>query len=590
MKFSSLFKSALIVIFTLCAAKGVAQTPQYEYPYGTSGNAIPLGNTGSTGGSWYNQRSQFLYHAGFYTPAAPPAGLITAIYFKITQNSIATTFTDFKVSIGNTTLTALSASYVTGLTQAINATSMSFPSVSANGWLKIPLTTPVTVDLTKNIIVDVSMSTINGGAAGGYDIQTGSAAPGTGNNHVYTYNANQTPVARAMSYRFGFDIVTCSTAVTTDPVAAITCEEDDATFTMAGQDIGTYQWQVSNNGSPFSDLTDGSQYSGATSGTLTVKDAPFSSNGNLYRCIIAKPGCKDTTKDAPLTVNGLVKLSPMPAKDTTCIGSTEDLVLKGNGSITGHRWQVYVANVGYIDVPQAPPYIHMGNVLRISGVPDTLNGSMFRCIVDGICDMATSTELQLTVRPIPSVGVPPIDTFVKPGMTAVFVVQATAAGARYQWQAAPPTGNFVNLNEGGIYTGTQGTVLAVKGVSTVQNNFRFRCIVMSDLMCNSPGDTSDEAILTVETTSVNDIDGDGVQLVVYPNPANASDLYIAANASMAGRTLEYKIVDKTGRMIMNGAVAKDNTRIDISKLPADVYMIQLTQQGKPVAQTRFTRL
>src|SRR5690606_13727464 len=133
----------------------------------SGGNAIPLGNTGSKGGSWYDCRSQFLYKPAYFTPALPSGtATISAIYFKISQNSIATTYTDFKVSIGNTTLATLSAQYETGLTSAINEKKKSFPAVSAGGWLKIELTNPVTVDLTKALIVDVAQAEVNGGAAG----------------------------------------------------------------------------------------------------------------------------------------------------------------------------------------------------------------------------------------------------------------------------------------------------------------------------------------------------------------------------------------------------------------------------------------
>ncbi len=573
---------ALCIISCVCVK---AQTPQHEYAYGSSGNAIPLGNPTS---SWSNYKSQFLYHPGFYTPTAPPVGLITAVYFKIASNCNATVFSNLIVSLGNTTQTALTTTYVTGLTQGLNATTFNAPSVSSGGWLKITLTTPVMIDFTKPLVVDVSQTSINGGSAGGYDIQTGTGPVG-GNAHTYGNTGLTTGTARTLTYRFGFDVITCSTAVTHSPVAATICEEDGTDFTMAGVDIGTYQWQVNQNGGSFSDVTDGSIYSGAQTGTLSVNNVPYSANGSAYRCIIAKPGCKDTTDEAVLTVNGLVKLEPLDAKDTTCITATKDLVIKGDGSIVNYRWQVLVPGVGYVDVPTAPPYTHLGHVLRITGVPDTLDGGKFRCIVDGICDTAISTELELNVAPIPSVGLSPRDTFVKPGSIAIFKAEATAAGARYQWQAAPPLGNFVNLNDGGIYSGVKTSQLIVKGISTVQNNFRFRCIIMSSLLCNSPGDTSDEAVLSVDKTSVNNIDGT-VSIVLYPNPANASDLYISSTVMASGRKFGYKIVDKTGRVIKAGALSDNNTRIDIGGLAADIYIVQITEQGRIVAQEKFTRL
>jgi hypothetical protein len=46
-----------------------------------------------------------------------------------------------------------------------------------------------------------------------------------------------------------------------------------------------YHWQI-NNGSLFADITDNSLYSGGTTDTLTITNAPDSLYGNQYRCKI----------------------------------------------------------------------------------------------------------------------------------------------------------------------------------------------------------------------------------------------------------------------------------------------------------------
>ncbi len=382
--------------------------------------------------------------------------------------------------------------------------------------------------------------------------------------------------------------ISCSTEIVKQAVDSTICEEENASFTVNAVDVTNYQWQI-DLGSGFNDVVNNANFSGSNTATIGINNAGFDLNGSIYRVIATKSICKDTSDEAILTVNGLVNLQNLKPTDTTCITATKDLQVKADGSIVNFQWQIFVPGVGYVDVPTAPPYTHLGHVLRITGVPDTLDGSRFRCIVNGICDADTTTNLRLTVAPIPSVGLSPRDTFLKPGSIAIFKAEATAAGARYQWQAAPPLGNFVNLNDGGIYSGVKTSQLIVKGISTVQNNFRFRCIIMSSLLCNSPGDTSDEAVLSVDKTSVNNIDGT-VSMVLYPNPANASDLYISSNVMASGRKFEYKIVDKTGRVIKAGALSDNNTRIDIGGLAADIYIVQITEQDRIVAQEKFTRL
>lgn len=56
-------------------------------------------------------------------------------------------------------------------------------------------------------------------------------------------------------------------------------------FTLTGVDVTSYQWQVSTNGGGiFTDIIPGAPYSGETTNTLTISDAPVSMTGYKYRC------------------------------------------------------------------------------------------------------------------------------------------------------------------------------------------------------------------------------------------------------------------------------------------------------------------
>lgn len=584
MNISIYAKTFLLVLCTVVSVGAKAQTPAYEFAFGSAGDPVPLGSSNSKT-DYSDYRSQFLYPAGKFTPATPTTGTITAIYFKIASKSVATTYTNFKVSIGNTSLLTLT-NYVTGLTQAVNDPTRAFPALNAGDWLKIELTTPVTVDFSQPIIVDISQDKMTSPPAG-YDIMT-DAPLMKGNTQLYSTPASSTKVsARGILYRFGFDLMTCSTSVTKQPVDAVVCENMATSIIMEGDDVGTYQWQV-DAGNGFVDIKDDGIYSGTKTNELTTKSTPGNFNNNKYRCIVSKMKCEDTTDEVKMQVDPLVALQPLKPLDTACLNSVKDLSINAKGAVNSYKWQVYTTSGGFVDVDNHPLYTNMGNVLRINGVHDTLNGGRFRCIVNGVCNTETSTELKLNVTPVPVVAASPRDTFVSPGKTIKFEVGATSAGASYQWQAAAPGGNFVNLNNGGIYSGVKTNTLYVTGVSTVQNNYRFRCVVMSSAMCNMPGDTSDVAVLSVNKTSVDNIDG-VFDMVLYPNPANASDLYIS-NITIEGRDLKYRIVDKTGRVVITGALPDNNTRIDISQLVADIYMVQITEQERIVAQEKFTRL
>lgn len=386
---------------------------------------------------------------------------------------------------------------------------------------------------------------------------------------------------------------TCSTQVTQQPVDKTICENQQAVFSITAQDVTSYKWQV-DEGSGYVDVANNTNYAGANTSSLTVKNAPFAFNGYHYRCLASKgtsASCADTSDEVVLTVNGLVKLDKLPAKDTTCVNATKDLEVKGSGSITGYKWQIFITGQGYIDVPNQAPFVHLGNKLQIVGVPDTMDGTRFRCLVDGVCDAATSTELLLTVSLIPTVAVPPADVNTTQGNNAIFEVQASATGARYQWQVAAPD-TFVNINDGGIYSGVKTSKLTVLGVSRVQNGYKFRCIVRSGPQCNAPGDISDFGTLYVEPpASVGGLDNNDM-IVLYPNPTGTNELFIRTNPNLNGQELKYKVTDKMGRTVMVGNMSgTDKTMVDVARLSADMYLIQIVDaNNNTIAKSRFTKL
>lgn len=384
--------------------------------------------------------------------------------------------------------------------------------------------------------------------------------------------------------------ITCSTQVNQQPADKTVCENQQATFSITAQDVTSYKWQV-DEGTGFFDLANGINYSGVTTATLTVNNTPFGFDGNMYRCLVAKntsSACADTSDEVLLTVHGLVKLDDLKPRDTTCINAVKNIEVKAQGSITSYKWQMLLPGQGYVDIPQQPPFQLTGNKIIINGVPDTLDGTRFRCMVVGMCDSVVSKELLLTVSLVPKVAVPPADVLAKQGDNVTFEVQASAAGARYQWQVAAPD-TFVNINDGGIYQGAKSNKLTVWGVSRVQDGFKFRCEVKSGPQCNAPGDTSSFAVLSVTPpASVGSIAGEEL-MVLYPNPTNG-DLYIKTNINTTN-DLKYKVIDKTGRTVIVGAVSNNNTKIQVGKLASDIYLVQIIDaDNNTIATSRFTKL
>lgn len=89
--------------------------------------------------------------------------------------------------------------------------------------------------------------------------------------------------------------------ITTQPSNSSGCNSS-FTVVASGKTPLSYQWQE-NSGSGFASITNGGIYSGATSSTLAITDAPMTMNGYLYRCVITDPlGYNVTSNSATLAL------------------------------------------------------------------------------------------------------------------------------------------------------------------------------------------------------------------------------------------------------------------------------------------------
>lgn len=247
----------LILVFALFLSfsnQGFAQTPQYTYTNNANGgNYIPFGS-----GTWSTYRSQFIYFPGDFPGLGTTPGFITSVYFKAYFATSGFVISDLQVDLGNTSVTSLT-SYVTGLTTGRPAQTLNVGSVNAGDWFEIPLATPVYVDPTQPIVVDIiKTSTTNGIPvyAGGTPVNSSY----TGNTHAYSSSATGTPSTRRYSYQFGFDYFAgfpCDDtpkAVIDGPI--IVCPnkkfklKPDKYYADA-----TYKWEFSNNGVAWSNFT-----------------------------------------------------------------------------------------------------------------------------------------------------------------------------------------------------------------------------------------------------------------------------------------------------------------------------------------------
>ncbi|WP_246296652.1 T9SS type B sorting domain-containing protein [Winogradskyella vidalii] len=115
----------------------------------------------------------------------------------------------------------------------------------------------------------------------------------------------------------------------THPTNQNICENATATFSVA-IDTGSYsyQWLVLNNSGNWVNLNNDSNYSGVTTNTLTITNAPASFNGFQYYCIITSGSCDFISNTAQLVVSN-PEVDTL-ANQTVCFNYTLPELTNGN--------------------------------------------------------------------------------------------------------------------------------------------------------------------------------------------------------------------------------------------------------------------
>ncbi|MCX8020816.1 MAG: M12 family metallo-peptidase [Chitinophagaceae bacterium] len=342
---------------------------------------------------------------------------------------------------------------------------------------------PVTPTPAPGTPITVSLNGTNTLSAGTYVIAvtgTASGAPNQTVNLSYIINTGPGPT------------------ITGQPSNQTICAGTNTSFSITSPSATSFQWQVSTDGgTTFNNVTNGGVYSGATTSTLSLSSVPTGFNGYRYRCI-ASIQCGSTTSSvAVLTVNAAPAITTQPQNSTICAGTNTSFSVSATGAGLSYQWQENTGS-GFVNVTNGGVYSGATTAtLQLSGVPATMNGYRYRCVVSGTCSpAATSSDALLTVVAPVSVTQQPSNATTCDGGNASFTAVGSGTGVIYQWQVNTGSG-FVNVTNGGVYSGATTATLTITGATLSMNGYQYRCL-MSNAVCTSPTITN-AATLTVNT-------------------------------------------------------------------------------------------
>lgn len=217
--------------------------------------------------------------------------------------------------------------------------------------------------------------------------------------------------------------------------ASVAAQPSDATAKLgstvkfgvaaAGSGLG-HQWQKK-TGTTFQNISNGSQYAGATTDTLEISGLTLSNNGEEYRCVVSATGCADTSNAASIELCGFLL---MPSDQTVGAGATAVFATEVADPTSTFQWQVDKGS-GFGNIYPGAPYADPRNdTLVINGVTSAMSGYKYHCVITngectGTSDAATLTVNMVGIEEmIDSYGIEIFPNPVKDKMTITHTPQA----------------------------------------------------------------------------------------------------------------------------------------------------------------------
>ena len=221
----------------------------------------------------------------------------------------------------------------------------------------------------------------------------------------------------------------------------------------------------------FSNVTNGAQYTGVKTATLTVLAPPFGFNGYQFRCLVSG-NCSPptvTSNPATLTVNQVASISIQPSNVSSCQGSTVSFSVTASGTGLTYQWYEKVGAGAFL--PTTDGGIYSGSLtstLTLTGISTSMNNNQYMVVIGQATCPVSSAIASLTVNGQPTLLVTNPAPVCAPSTVDITAASVTAGsnlagGTLSYWQDAATTVPLSNPNA----ISTSGTYYIRVGTSPV---------------------------------------------------------------------------------------------------------------------------
>jgi hypothetical protein len=341
--------------------------------------------------------------------------------------------------------------------------------------------------------------------------------------------------------------------ITTQPSSQSAAAGQSATFTVAasGSPTPTVQWQIStNNGTTFTNLTDGTGISGSTTRTLTLSGLVASQNATQYRAVFTNSAGSVDSAAATLTVTAAPQVTTQPANQSGVVGGSATFTAASSGVPTPTvQWQVSTnGGASFTNLTDGNGVVGSStSTLTVTGLGVSQSGSQYRAVFASSAGSAASNVATLTVTtsPVaPQVTTQPSNQSGAVGQSVTFTVAANGSPTpTVQWQVSTNNGTtFTNLTDGTGISGSTTRTLTLSGLLASQNATQYRAV-----LTNPAGSVNSSAASLTITTAPQ----------VTAQPANQSGVaggsatFTAASAGSPNPTVQWQISTNGGATFTN---------------------------------------
>ncbi|MGO4693874.1 S-layer homology domain-containing protein [Paenibacillus sp. 2TAB26] len=278
-------------------------------------------------------------------------------------------------------------------------------------------------------------------------------------------------------------------SITSNPSNATINEGDNATFTVAASNASSYQWQV-NMGAGFTNISDNTDYTGATTVTLVIKSATAGMSGYHYRVVAS-----GSTTPAATSNSATLTVIPMnvPLADFANTSKT--------GTSATFTWSAATGATS-LKIEQSPTGANTWTtattgVIATNATTATVTGLSaatgydFRLVVTGGANAGNSNVVNVTTN---SVALIDFASTSKTGTSATFTWSAATGATGLKIEQSPAGANTWSTAATGALA-TNATTATVTGLSAA-TGYDFRLVVTGG------ANAGDSNVVTVTTNPI----------------------------------------------------------------------------------------